>query len=299
MSEEKKTNEQETVQTHALKTEELRSLIDGETSTSTGEGMEKDAAGAEEAEKEKEEERKEEEKTEGDEEKAKDASEEKITVSKTEYEKLSKQVKDKEQFIQRQAHEIGDLRHRRQNLEAEIDGIKMTINTDTLLENPLKAMEDMKVLDDKRIQVEAINRIETAMVTKEVINRDIPEFESLIDTIAEIALKDGIPAQNVETFKRNPYAEPPELLLAYAKRAQETRTYGAEKQRLAELTRELEESKKKSGEFLKNIENAASKKTVSSKTGGATSSKDAVFSKPIHQMTQAELKQALNGGLNG
>lgn len=299
MNEEKKTNEQETIKTHALGKEELRSLIDGETSTSTEEGAEEDAAGAETEAKEAKEAKEEETKTEGAEEKEKDASEEKITVSKAEYEKLSKQVKDKEQFIQRQAHEIGDLRHRRSSLETEIEGIKKTINTDTLLENPLKAMEDMKTLDDKKVQIEAINRIEAAMATKEVITREIPEFENLIDTIAEIALKDGIPAQNVEIFKRNPYADPPELLLAYAKRAQETKSYGADKQRLAELTREIEEQKKKSGEFLKNIESAASKKTVTSKTGGAVGSKDTAFSKPIHQMTQAELKQAINGGLNG
>jgi hypothetical protein len=304
MTEEIEDVEQKTIQPHELGADELRSLLEtGETSTSTKEDVSEDAAGEEkeaaDAEAKAEAAEKaaaaaEEEAGDG-KEKQEDASEEKVTVTKAEYEKLTKQVVEKESFIQRQAAEIGDLRGRRETLETEAKGIKETINTDTMLEDPLKTMEDMKALDNKQIQIEAIKRMEQSLATKEVISRGIPDFEDLIDDIAAIALKDGIPSQNVEVFKRNPYGEPPEMLLTYARRAQEARTYSAEKKRYEELTQQAEAKKKKDGEFLKNIEDAANKKTVTSKTGGTTASKDDTFSKPIHQMTKAELKTALGG----
>ena len=221
----------------------------------------------------------------------------------SELEKLRKRVQDKEEFIQRQAREIGELRKLvREALGAETVGTEQGLqqkgeeglNDEVFFEKPVEAVkktvEQILAERERQIQAEAQRALEVEKTVKE----RVPDFEKYIDEIAELAKEDGYPDEAIAAFKANPYmGSDPHVLLSYARRVEAAR-------QLNQLKAELEKAKKAPEEFLKKIQKAASGTSTLSNVAPSTPKDRTEFSeKTITSLSDAELDKLLNEKLRG
>lgn len=161
---------------------------------------------------------------------------------RADYEKLQKQLSDKEAFIQRQGNEIGDLRRR------------IPKAPDAEQPDPLAKFVD----DPEKAVNEILARREatrTAVETKveEAIRSKYDDFDELIPDIAAIAKEDGFTDEDVKSFTRNPFSSDPVLVLQYAARAKSAK-------KIRDLEAKVGELSKKPDEVAKKIEEAAKEK---------------------------------------
>lgn len=211
-----------------------------------------------------------------------------ITVLKTQVEKLEKRLKDKDDFINRRNAEIGELRK------------KATLNREVLSEkiftDPVGAFQDMQVANDAQKEISRIETSQFIDINKKAVLDAMPNFETLKDTIFEIAKEDGLPEQNLAAFKENLYAEPAEVLYILGKRAEQRIAINARDKELSDLRNKIKELEGKPDALLQKIEKASNSNSLTGKSGGAGNSKDVVLNKPLHQLSQAELRKIIDGG---
>jgi hypothetical protein len=164
---------------------------------------------------------------------------------------LSKQVEDKEQYIQERSREVGELRkslrERAERLRGEVP--------DLMIEEPTTAIE--RILDARNAEEElrSLDMQEATERNKVEVQKAIPGFEDKIDAITEIAKADGVPPQAIRAFRDNPYATSPKILLMLADRADKAAA-------VKELTSKVEELTERQKTVAKKIAEAAGRMRI-------------------------------------
>ena len=200
---------------------------------------------------------------------------------------LQKQVQDKEDYIQQRSREIGDLRKQLREKAAAMRGEV----PDLVVEDPVAAVE--RVLEARETEAE-LARLEMEEATgrnRALVLKAIPDIDTKLDAIAEIAASDGVPPQMIEAFKRNPFATSAPILKMLADRADKAT-------RLRDLQVKLDAMNKESENVAAKIAAAAKKPPVmTGKTGGAATRNDDrygnVTEDDLAMMTEAELDRLL------
>lgn len=151
--------------------------------------------------------------------KYKDKSTEELTQ---ELEKAQKATHYKQKIIGRQSQEVYEarlLQQKVENLQIELNKIKE--NEIDYYDDPEQHVQNK--IKEKEIteELNKTNIINNIISNKNLVLNKIPEFEDLVNEISEIAKEDGIPENHILAFKNNPYADSPEILITYAKRAQD------------------------------------------------------------------------------
>ena len=219
-----------------------------------------------------------------------------VTLSKEEHEKLLKQVKDKEAFIQRQAAEVGERRKREQQLLSEMENLKGIIR-DKSIEDPLAAHQAAALLQSHNNELQQIHMRDGIERNKAATLQVVPTFDTLVDDMAEIAKSDGINDELVQAFRSNPYAEDPGTLINLAKRAEAARAIKERDTEIAALKTRIAELEKKPGQVVKNIEKALKEgPTITSGSGQATSVKTPIEPTQLALMTDEELDKFIKEG---
>ncbi|RPJ05518.1 MAG: hypothetical protein EHM36_08200, partial [Deltaproteobacteria bacterium] len=151
-----------------------------------------------------------------------DPGKEQSPFTREEFEKLTKQVGDKEGFIQKQAQEIGQLRRQFQEFSALLQGGGAKA-PEFDWSDPLGSFQRAQAA-----QTQNLTRV------REEVLAAIPEVESLRDDIAKLAAEDGFPREAVESFRQHLVGQVP-LLKSYATRvklAKENESLKAENEKL-------------------------------------------------------------------
>lgn len=197
-------------------------------------------------------------------------------------EKLEKQVKDKEEFIQRQASEIGALRKQILDMQA---AMPETPEESLYYSDPAEAVNQVLKQREQAAYIENLNHAVAVKENELTVKTIVPDIDDLIDSIADTALKDGATQETVRAFKNRPYNAPPDLVIQLAKRVKAEKEVETLKARIAEL-------EKKPDDVLKKVEAAArTGKTLTAKTG--QSGGGSVSEKSRHMLTDAELDDLL------
>ena len=209
-----------------------------------------------------------------------------ITVDKADWEKLQKRTKEQESFIGRQSTEIGKLRQQATEKLAKLEK-EFTDGTVDMIGNPLEGARKVNEYNKVEADIEAYERQEQVMLHKETVLAQIPDFEKSLTDIGEVLKADGFEDSVIEDFKRNPFIEPPALLVSLAKRASMSKAY-------KNAQAEIEVLKKKPEEVVRKIENAMKEtKTMTASSGAATQVKAVVSEDQISQMSDADLADIL------
>lgn len=217
-----------------------------------------------------------------------------------ENEKLKKQLKDKEAFIQRQANEVGELRKKAATLRQEArDSV-----------DPSEAAE--KVMDARAAESEAasVERQIRTNSTEAFIEGQIPEFKSLVDDMAALVTEDArrmgtaeeTIAAVIRNFKTDPYSTPPEVLYNIAARASERKKAMALESQIKELSAKIANLSKKPDEALKRADEAARKSPVMTAASSGTVHADRTSSLDdvtIPTLSDAELDALLKENKQG
>lgn len=198
-----------------------------------------------------------------------------LTLLKEKVEALGKQVKDKEQYIQERGREIGDLR---KALRERADGLRESVQ-DSFVDDPASAVQRILEAERAEQEIRSLDLEEATTRNKAEIEKAIPDFESKLDSIAEIAKADGVPAAAIRNFRDNPYATSPKILMMLADRADKAA-------KVRELSTKVEELTAKQKSIAQKIAEAAGKnRVVSGKAGGKTSSDE----DPLEGVTEDSL----------
>lgn len=194
--------------------------------------------------------------------------EEKVEIPKSEYEKLNKRISDEQQFIQRQANEIGELRKTlRQQIEAKLKEIE---DPNQLIADPAGFLEAREQIKDAEMQDRNLQRMEQSLHSKIIINQFIPDFEKRIDDITEVIKTDGLGQDIINNFRANPYADTPAVLFNLSKRAELLKESNALKAKVATLEEQLKKLQAEPHKVAKKIEQALqASKTITGATGGS------------------------------
>jgi hypothetical protein len=198
-----------------------------------------------------------------------------LTLLKEKVEALGKQVKDKEQYIQERGREIGDLR---KALRERADGLRESVQ-DSFVDDPASAVQRILEAERAEQEIRSLDLEEATTRNKAEIEKAIPDFESKLDSIAEIAKADGVPAAAIRNFRDNPYATSPKILMMLADRADKAA-------KVRELSTKVEELTAKQKSIAQKIAEAAGKnRVVTGKAGGKTSSDE----DPLEGVTEDSL----------
>lgn len=196
--------------------------------------------------------------------------------------KLEKQLKDKEEFIQRRNSEIGALRQQIQALQTQVP---QQPAEDEFYANPYDAVQKVLAAERQNAAVQALQAQAAVMQNELAVKSAIPEIDALIDDIAKLAEQDGLPPENIRNFKANPYNDDPAILIQYANRAKLAKE-------LADMRAQIEALQKKPETIVKKIEQAAhSHRPLTSNTGQSGTPNTADI--PSHRLTDQELDDLL------
>lgn len=195
--------------------------------------------------------------------------------------KLEKQLKDKEEFIQRRNAEVGELRKQIEALQQRIPQVQ----EDGYYENPVDAVNQVLQAREQQAQIQYLEHQAAIKQNELTIKEFVPEFDSLVDDMVEVIRDLKYPQEVINNFKANPYAEQPAILVNLAERAKlakENKT----------LKAEIEKLKKAPGDVLKKVEAAAnSSRPLTAATGN--SGNRAISDKQVHQLSDKELDELL------
>lgn len=203
----------------------------------------------------------------------------------TEVEKLAKQVADKEAFIQQRNAEIGELRRQAASLQEQLAKVNPEELDDLYTMNPSEAVNQVLAIRENQARLEQLEWQAQVKENETVIKDFVPDFEDLMDDMAETLKEMKYAPEVIQNFKNNPYAGQPAILVNLAARAKLAKENKS-------LKAEIELLKKAPGEVLKKVEQAA-RQSLTAATGKAGGSA-AITSKQVHQMTAAEIEAALN-----
>lgn len=207
---------------------------------------------------------------------------EKVEVSKSELEKLRKQVSEKEKFLQRQANDVGKAR---KEAEAALAALKKQLPVDDESEKSrLTALavsdghafaEELERIRSLKAEIarneNIVREAQRVEANREVIKSLVPELEATIDDVAALVLEDGAPPETVKALRDNPYLLDPTLAYNLHKRASLTKQVAQLSEQLAQLQKENAELKTRPDEVLRKIEKAAAAKPLTGASGGGTS----------------------------
>lgn len=213
-------------------------------------------------------------------------ADEQVTVSKAEWEKMQKQVGEKEKFIGRQSSEIGMLRQKAQeNLERikqELSNGSIDMNAD-----PLGAANKVVEYNNAKTEETRLEKEHYTAWVQEQVSRQLPKFEELLPDMVEILKADGYDSEVIKDFARSPYEDNPVILINLARRAEAMKTERT-------LRAEVEELKKKPQAVVKGIEAAMKEsRPMTASSGAASSVKPEVSTDQIPLMSDAELEDTL------
>lgn len=219
--------------------------------------------------------------------------EDKIYVSKKEYEQLQKQNTHGQQFIQRQASQITELQKARQALEGRLN--ELSTNLDQVaLENPIQAVDNRMEMYRLQQEHQANLAYERELISRQVVDSHITPRENLLQDMVEVLRSDGLDDGFVSQFAQNAYnAAQPETLIQLAKRAEDRRALKEASAKIAELEERLKRALEKPASILQKLsQNASKPPPVSAKTGGAVA-KPSISEAQIANLSDTELNELL------
>lgn len=202
--------------------------------------------------------------------------------------RAEKRIADKEQFILRQANEIGMLR--KQVKQAPKDVNLDDIPDEEFHANPKDAVkkalakvreaeqaEKEKEQEDKESQAKNLEEIRT--IYREAINKWAPDYEEKrVPELLEMLKQDKAPDELVKTMREDPFATlPPPVVFQMLKRVELAN-------RVKELEGKLAEATKKPGQLVNKMQSASRAKPVT--TGSAPS---ASAHKSLADLTEADI----------
>jgi len=176
--------------------------------------------------------------------------------------KMESRLKEKDQFIGRQANMIGELK----KLSAQPQQ-KVEMPTDEeFISQPTEAMKKLLAAQEaEKQQATARQQQEYELLTtrnKEITAQFVPEFDNLMPDIEKVLTEeDGLTPEILSGFKGNPYATPPEVLIQLAKRVQQRNKITELTSELDTLKAEVEKLRGKSSRVLDTVEKTARQTT--------------------------------------
>lgn len=189
------------------------------------------------------------------------------------FKELETRVAAKEQFIQRQANEIGLLRKQNpQEVREQIQAIESEYDRIYAEQGKFAADQFWKGIERQREEAiaeqQTVNNIKQMKQTRERVLADTPTFESSIGDIADVLKDDGFKDEFIEQFKQSPYAiEYGELRLLH-KAATYRKESVSQKKEIETLKAKIAELEKKPAEIIDKINNAT--KSVTGKSSGTS-----------------------------
>lgn len=202
-----------------------------------------------------------------------------------ENEKLKKQVNEKENFLQRQANELGELRKKTAINKDEI--------RDKFVDDPMEALRQIREAEDAERRIKEIEADTWVNENKRMVTTANPDFDTLIDPMAEILKKDGIPDNLISEFKTNPFRMAnAETLIQIVNRAKLTQEKNLLTQENEKLKSEIEQLKNKTANIAENIQRVARESNVI-KAGSWSSTKSGLDLKTINEESVSELSDAM------
>lgn len=220
-----------------------------------------------------------------------------VGVIKEELERLKKRVQDKEQFIQRQGTEIGELRKARAYYEDQAKLLMEQFQA-KFYENPNEAMNAYGQAGQATQMAQQAQLMESIQVNKQYIHQVYPEYETMINDIAEYGDVIGVPKDQIESFKQNPYATDIRVLIPYVEGAKRYKQEKTQSSLIEQLKKQVEELDKDTSEdtVLQKITAAARKNpAITAKSGdGMTIAKtDGLNENNIADLSDADLDALL------
>lgn len=209
--------------------------------------------------------------------------------------KLDKQVqhnKNLEQFINRQANEIGNLR---KELQGSIQGRLERLESGELSRR--EEILEQSTLGKEQSALEELDvreaELSTTATNFQVVKAYLGETELPVSEIAEVFRLDGIPEEGIREFAANPYMVPGSTLVQAAKRAEllrDAKKIYAIATKLLEENKQLKvRTKKQPGEVLKKIDSALKTSPGLNGSTGGGSSQSKLSGKDINSMSDSEL----------
>ncbi len=227
--------------------------------------------------------------------------EEKVTVSKEEWEKSQKRLKDQELYIQRRGNEIGELRKALDELiRTKQEGLQ-----EKWVADPQQAMDDTMAIRNAQRDQQMLNELERIENTKMSIRKLVPDFDSLVDDMAEIVKLDCFHPNAIAQFRANPYVENLGVLFNVVQRAKALRQVKEYEIKVSTLQQEIDKLKGKPQEIVQKIEKALhSKPSVTASSGKGASEKTPITDVPMQNLTSEQLDKILKQrlkeeGING
>jgi len=199
-------------------------------------------------------------------------------------EKAAKQIKDKEEFIQRQAAELGELRKQAEALRLQLEGVNKDDLNDRYYEDPAAAVNEVLAIRAKEAELQDLEYRAAVKQNESNTKQFVPDFDEVIDDMVEVLKEQKIDDTAIRDFRSNPYKLPPAVLVNLATSAKLSKENKA-------LKAEIETLRKKPEEALKKVESAA-RQAITGGTGKAGQGK--IDAKQTHQMSAAELDDLLN-----
>ncbi len=218
------------------------------------------------------------------------ALEEKVTISKEEWEKSQKRLKDQELYIQRRGNEIGELRKALDELiKTKQEGLQ-----EKWVADPQQAMDDTMAIRNAQRDQQMLNELERIENTKMSIRKLVPDFDSLVDDMAEIVKLDGFHPNAIAQFRANPYVENLGVLFNVVQRAKALRQVKEYEIKVSTLQQEINKLKGKPQEIVEKIEKALhTKPSVTASSGKGASEKAPITNIPMQNLSSEQLDELL------
>jgi len=199
---------------------------------------------------------------------------------------LEKRIADKEAFIQRQSHEIGQLRKHSRRADPMGDNQTPTMHDD-LQADETHDPEHLEALLAYQTAAAQNAAFEKSAACRQKVTHAIPEVEALLPEMASIARADGAPDDLVGLFERQPWQEDAGVLVNLARRALQNRRIGQLEGQVAKLRVRPEE-------MLRKVE-AAAKNSASIPAGpsSSTGQRIRITEADVPFMSDAQLERYL------
>lgn len=205
-------------------------------------------------------------------------------------EQLKQALEKQTLFAQRRSSEIGELRAQLRDINAKLS---QGLN-ESFIEDPEAAIDRKLQIKSNEQAIKQLEAEDIAIQHKHRAFQTVAAYvqpqEFDVDAMADALIRDGLPAEQVQAIKRDPFsfADGP-TLVQMAKRAH------AEKALLQVVAyaRQLEATNKelmsKPGQVLKGIETAARGRPMTAASGGSTANTKMSSMTDVSRMSDAEI----------
>lgn len=206
-------------------------------------------------------------------------------------EERDKQIHHGQKTIGTQGRDLGQLRQMIVNLEAQKVS-KDDINELSLTDHE-KATESVMHNKDIDNKIQEVNQTLRKSQVQEIVFSRCTDFESKIDTIAEILIEDGIDKGIVNAFKNDPYqTDAPVLINLYKRAEQKNSISGLEsnyKKQIADLTAENKRLKDNAKFVTTGIKNSGNRPTLDNLPSQGTAEAPKLSERDFALMSDEEL----------